>query len=346
LAGSGRHNGSRGPVAFGLGLLTELTPPGAWSPRPLAEPRLELHAATPAAIAELWSGAEAIGWEGTIDGAPFVVERGRAGDHRFVHGVPPDDAGTPTPATRAVHHLGADAGVLSCAPSDPGDLLWWRELLDSTLFSVALLRGYEALHAGAIATPHGALAITAASGGGKSTLLSELLARGAALLADDVLVLESRGGAQAPRAHPAPPLMTLPAARLARLRSALAPAPPTIAALAAERWIAMPVHAEPLPLAGVVTLNRAPGLATALHRDEQPLAALVGSLLRFPRSSPRERSRFEMAGAIAAHATVWRLDADPCVGPETLAELLLAELAAVVRVCSTPASQTAPQLET
>lgn len=142
-----------GVAAFGLGLLTDMAPPGAWSRRPLAEPLLELRSATPAAVAERWSGAQAVGWEGMIDGAPFVVERGRAGDHRFVHGAPPDRDGTPTTRTRAVHHLCPDGRVLSCAPSDPADPSWWRELLDSTLFSVALLRGYEALHAGAIATP-------------------------------------------------------------------------------------------------------------------------------------------------------------------------------------------------
>lgn len=340
-AGSGRSE-RHGPAAFGLGLLTELAPPGAWSRRALTEPLLELHAATPQALAACWSGVQALGWQGTIDGAPFTVQRGRAGDHRFVHGAPPAADGTPAAATRAVHHLSADARVLGCAPTDAGDPAWWRELLDSTLFSVALLRGYEALHAGAIATPHGAIAIAAASGGGKSTLLSELVARGAALLADDVLVLEARAsGTRAPLGHPAPPLMTVPAGRLQRLRSALVPAPDTIAALAEERWVALPVHAEPLPLAGIVTLNRAAGMTTELHRDEQPLAALVGSLLRFPRTRERERARFEMAGAIAAHVPVWRLDADPTASPDTLAELLLAELVSIVNVCSEPAPATA-----
>jgi hypothetical protein len=332
------HGTGYGPVAFGLGLLTNLAPPGAWAPRPLAEPLVELRAASPAALHALWSGTESIGWEGTIDGAPFVVERGHAGDHRFVHGAPPERDGTPAATTRAVHHLCPNARVLSCAPRDPEDPSWWRELLDSTLFSVALLRGYEALHAGAIATPGGAIAIAASTGGGKSTLLAELLGRGVELVADDVLALEARGEAQTPLTHAAPPLMTVPAARLARLQDALASAPPTIATLAQERWIAVPVHGEPLPLAGVVMLDRAPGLPTALRREHQPLAALVGSLLRFPRTRARERSRFEMAGAIAAHAPVWKLEADPAVDPGTLAELLLAELSTVVSVCPAPAS--------
>ena len=55
----------------------------------------------------------------------------------------------------AVHHLSADASVLQCAPTDPTEQSWWRVVLDSVLFTVALLQGYEALHAAAVATPDG-----------------------------------------------------------------------------------------------------------------------------------------------------------------------------------------------
>jgi hypothetical protein len=329
LAGPSNDRDRRpGPTAFGLGLLSDQRLPGAWEQRPLSEPIVQLLAATPAEIAHGWSGWAAIGWEGTIDGDPFTVERGQAGDHRFVHGAPPDERGAPVAGTRAIHHLSRDARVLRCAPSDPTDVTWWREVLDSALFTVALLHGYEALHAGAIATPHGAIAITAASGGGKSTLLSELLARGFALMADDVLVLEPGGASthEAPRAHPGPPLMTVPAVRLQALSGALAPGTARmLASLEDERWIALPVHPQPLALAAVVILNRAPGLDTELHPAERPLAALLGGLLRFPRTPERERSRFEMAGAIAAHVPIWRLDADPEITPGALAEQLTPE---------------------
>ncbi|MGO8721737.1 MAG: hypothetical protein ACLQRM_03195, partial [Acidimicrobiales bacterium] len=192
-----------GLSAFGLSLLADVTPPGAWEARPIREPSLQIQSVTAQAIEHSWSGLETIAWEAVIDGAPFIVERGIAGDHRFVHGTHPDRHGTPSDdmasdgtlsdGTRAVHHLSPGASVLQCAPSDPADPSWWRVVLDSVLFTVALLQGYEALHAGALVTPDGAIAITAASGGGKSTLLTELLGRGLELMADDVLVLDSRG---------------------------------------------------------------------------------------------------------------------------------------------------------
>ncbi len=305
--------------AFGLSLLADMPPPGAWvAAAPPVEPILHLRTASAAEIAEHWSGPDAIGWEGTIDGAQFLVERGLAGDHRFVHGELPDQRGAPVAETRAIHHLSVDARVLRCAPADPAEQSWWRVVLDSALFTVALLRGYEALHAGAVATPDGAIAIAATTGGGKSTLLNELLNDGWTLMTDDVLVLESRGEGT-PLAHPGAPLMTVPAS--------ISPLPgEPIASVGEERWVAVRAHRRAIPLRTLVMLNRSPGLTTSLHLARDPLAMLIGSLLRFPRVPERERARFETAGAIAAHVPIWELSADPSVTPGTLARMLRAEL--------------------
>jgi hypothetical protein len=308
--------------AFGLSLLCDTPPPGAWGQQqPLREPSLQILCASAEALAQSWSGREAIGWEGEIDGAPFVVERGVAGDHRFVHGAAPDRNGVPLAGTRAVHHLNADACVLQCSPSDQADPSWWRVVLDSVLFTVALLRGYEALHAGAIATPNGAVAITAATGGGKSTLLAELLGRGMALMADDVLVLESRG-TEAPLAFPAPPLMTVPDARIPTL-SETAP-PQTISAIEDERWIAVPAYPEPLALKALVVLDRQRGSQVSLTRIESPLAPLLEALIGYPHGSERERTRFELASVLARTAGLWRLAASLDTPPNVLADTLSA----------------------
>jgi hypothetical protein len=313
-----------GLAAFGLGLLADAPPPGAWAPaRPLREPGLEIRLVAPPAIMDGWSGIEAIGWEGFIDGAPFVVERGVTGDHRFVHGSHPDPDGVPTPQTRAVHHLSADASVLLCAPSDPSEPSWWRVVLDSVLFTVALLQGYEALHAGAIATPAGAIAITAASGGGKSTLLAELLGRGTELMADDVLVLEPRG-TEVPLAHPAAPLMTVPATSSPIMGSAASPQ--TICLIEDERWIAVPVHPEPLALKALVVLDRrlGAGPGASLTKIDSPLAPLLDALIGFPRSPERQLARFELASVLSHTVGLWRLEASPETPPGVLADTLSA----------------------
>lgn len=322
LSGSGGREGLR---AFGLSLSTATPPPGAWAPHPWAEPGLELQLVEHDAIAAHWSGLASIGWQASIDGAPFLVERGCAGDHRFVHGE------------HSVCHLTSDGTRLRCALRDGRDLASWRVILDSVLFSVALLRGYEALHAGAVATPAGAVAIAAGAGGGKSTLLAELLDRGQTLLADDVLVLEpahaqSTGGRSAqatqPLAHPGAPLMTVP------VQAPQQHLGPVIASIGDERWVAVPTHEQAIPLAALVLLERRPGLSTELLPVRTPLVPLLRSLLAFPQTPQRERARFELASVLASQSPVWRLTADPAVAPQTLGELILAELPALTRAAS------------
>lgn len=313
-------------AAFGLSLSADIQPPGAWQERPLNKRLLQIGLADARAIAESWSGPESTGWESVIDGAPFVVERGVKGDYRFVHGAPPGHDGLPSAQTLAIHHLSSDASVLQCAPTNPADSLWWRVVLDSVLFTVALLRGYEALHAGAVATPEGAIAITAATGGGKSTLLAALLGRGLALVADDVLVLESRN-TEPPISHPAPPLMTVPSVSVALL-GMVAPKD-TIATIGDELWLAVPACPQPLPLKALVVLDRLPSSQwptpqPSLSRIENPLAALLSALMGFPATPERQRARFELASAIAGAAGLWRLTARLDTPVDALADALLA----------------------
>ncbi len=308
--------------AFGLSLSTDERPPGAWARRSWREPGLDLRIVEPAAIAAGWSGAASSGWRASIDGAPFLAQRGNSGDYRFVHGE------------HTIGHLAADGALLRCALHGEGDAARWRVILDSVLFSVALLRGYEALHAGAVATPAGAVAVAAGTGGGKSTLLAELIDRGQALLSDDVVVLEPARAAgplahpdARPMAHPGAPLMTVPTRAAQDLG-------PVIATLADERWLAVRTHEEAIPLAALVLLDRRAGLATELLPVRAPLVALLSSLLAFPRTPEREGARFELAGAIAARSPVWRLAADPEVDPRRLADLLLADLATLTGAAS------------
>jgi hypothetical protein len=261
-----------------------------------------------------------------IDGAPFVVEQGAAGDHRFVHGAAPDTGGAPAAQTLAVHHLSADRSVLRCAPPNQADPSWWRVVLDSVLFTIALLHGYEALHAGAIAVAGGAVAITADTGGGKSTLLAELVGRGSALVSDDVLVLEPRGG-ECPLAHPGPPLMTVPAVSLPALGAA--ETTEAISSIEDERWIAVPVYPRSLPLMALVVLDRRPdaqltSTQPSLTKIESPLVALLSALMRFPATAERQQARFELASTIASTVGLWRFTAPLRTPASALADMLLA----------------------
>jgi hypothetical protein len=288
--------------AFGLSLDFEQLPPGAWQAEAGGEASVKVCISDQREIEDAWSGSAEVGWEAKIDGAPFVAELGRDGDFRFLHGE------------RSAHHLSADLAQLRCAfgRAEPSE---WRVVLDSVLFSVALLRGCEALHAGAVATEKGALAIAAASGGGKSTLLAALLQAGLPFLSDDVVVLDASPGCPL-LAHPGAPVMTVP--------TSTAPLPGKwIATVGEESWVGVPTYPEPIPLAALVLLDRHPGGTTGLQRVSDPFGALIGSLLHFPRTPDRERARFELAGAIASGLPIWRLEADLSVDPATLAVLAI-----------------------
>ncbi len=287
--------------AFGLSLRFDgETPPGAWTRQAGREREVVVRAAPRSTIEAAWSGFESLGWEARIDGLPFVVERGIRADYRFRHGA------------GVVCHLDAEGATLLHAAGEDA-VAGWRTVLDSVIFSVALLHGLEALHAGAVVSGDGAIAIAAATGGGKSTLLASLLANGFELLADDVVALETDG--ELVLGHPGPPLMTVPAA---------APSLPgeELAVIGAERWLATPVSPEPRPLTAVVLLNRRAGAELALRPLPKPLFTLLAMMLRFPRTPDRERSRFELAATIAMSVPVWELRAEPTVPPAVLAELL------------------------
>jgi hypothetical protein len=187
-------------------------------------------------------------------------------------------------------------------------------LLDSVLFTVSLLRGNEALHAGAVATADGVVAVSAHSGGGKSTLLGELVRSGFSLVTDDVLFLAPDAGHVL--AHPGPPLMTLPRERSDGIGE-------PIEEVGQEVWTAVPVTAEPLPLRRLVLLDRRPGVPTSIGRVEQPLAPLMTHLLSFPRTRVRELARFSLASELASHAEIWHLATDVSTSPEELAASVL-----------------------
>ena len=84
------------------------------------------------------------------DGAAFAMVEGPQGDVLFAYG------------RTALFHLSADLTTLRHAVGADEDLAWQRVLLDTVLWTVSLLRGFELLHASAVTTEHGLIALVAA----------------------------------------------------------------------------------------------------------------------------------------------------------------------------------------
>ncbi len=284
---------------FGYSVASERPFPGAWDERsPDTGATVVIDRDLPA-----WPDTVDGGWTGTIDGRRLAVERSSRGEHRFsIDGAP-------------WFHLSADRLRL-IAPSlaSMDDPHWWRVLLDSVLFTVGLLRGKDAVHAGAVATASGAVAILAGSGGGKSTLLSELLRRGHELVTDDILFLQSTGTEVI--AWPGPPLLTLPAARADGVGQ-------VIGEIGAEVWLSVPVVTDSLPLRRVVLLDRRDGHEAATRSVSPSVMPLMTHFLNFPRTRDRELGRFSLAGRLAAEVEVVAVEGSLETSPQELAALAL-----------------------
>jgi hypothetical protein len=282
--------------SFGIPLASSLRFPGPWRAQP---PHPD---ATAVVVGKLpvASRATVDGWRGRCEGRTFVAGVSRAGEYWFLHGG------------QTLFHLSADYRTLTGESDAEHSMGWWRVLLDSVLFTVGLLRGGEALHAGAVSTPAGAVAIVARSGAGKSTLLGELLREGYGFVSDDILFLDSQGDQLL--AHPGPPLMTLPRQRASGAGTHLGD-------IGEEAWVGIPVVPGPVPLQRLVLLDPTSAGQSSMARVEKPLAPLIAHLLRFPRTREREFTRFSMASTIATRCEMWHLVTDMKTSPQRLAAL-------------------------
>ena len=264
--------------AFGLDITSRLELPGDWRCAGDGLPPLRIEPSGRPDVARAWSGAGALAWRGRA----FVAERGTAGDLLMREGG------------ELAAHLSASGDRLLVAGAEAPRAM--RALLDSALFTVSLSTGHEALHAGAVATDAGLLAVAGDSGAGKSSLVAALLAAGCAFFADDVLVLVRREGVII--ALPGPPVMAVPHAAADRIGTPLA-------RFGDETWLAVTGAPGPLPLVGIVRLEA----GDAGGAGGPDWAWLLSRLLRFPRVPEREQARFELAADLVAQVPMHRLQA-------------------------------------
>lgn len=258
-------------------------------------PSLALELASPARLAARWSGTRhAPLWRGNLgDGCELTIECGTGNDLLFTYGE------------RARFHLDAGHSSLICAPYEAG-LHWQRALLTKMLANVSLLRGCEALHASAVDSAQGALAIVAPSGTGKTTLALELMRRGYSLLTDDVLTLATSPGGVV--AHPATPHMNLAEEHDAASPSTLVT---TLDTLGPERWVvARRATQIPRPVHMICLLERRPGLSLGAQLLPPGPLALAPYMLGLGENVERERRRFALYADLAASATMLRLSCD------------------------------------
>jgi hypothetical protein len=297
-------------AAYGLHLACSFALPGTLTVAPTRDglPGLALNLCEPAELERAWSGAvDPPEWRGRLgDGLDLVLERGVDGDLLFAYG------------DRARFRLAADMSQLDCAPTHEG-LDWQRALIGKVLPAISVMRGYEALHAAAVDSPEGVVAIMAPSGSGKSTLAIELLSRGWPLFADDVLILEACDGTV--HAHPGTPHMNV----AERPSNSIDPQTlgDTLGILAGERWLAVAnTTSSTRPVRMLCMLERSPGLVTGTHSLGANPLPLAPYMLGLSDDPERQRNRFALYADLIESTPLIRVSAEAGQQPAQLADLI------------------------
>jgi hypothetical protein len=301
--------------AYGLAVASDFFLPGMTHPPAPGQPALSTRLTKADVLNREWTGAiEAPAWQTVFpDGSSVRCQRGVGGDHRFSYG------------RRASFHLSADATVLLCAPVERSSSEWKRFLLDTVLHCVSLIRGFEALHASAVCSPQGLVAIVGVTGSGKSCLAAELVRRGCEFFSDDVLAL--RRTDERLLAYPGPPLASLASGGPSAPRDLGQP----VAFFPDEDKIWLAVRGacnRPRGIDAVYVLDRAEGLDTGLQPFEGGPARLLPHMLFLGGNADRAATRTEVLAELVASAQVWRLRADMDASPGDLADLIESSLPA------------------
>ena len=184
--------GARASHAFGLALDSEFDVLGLEPATPPATlPTCTLRLVEPAALEAEWAGARARSL--LVEGDPAAPDA--TIDHAEALGYRLSARYFGTCVVRP----GAER--VDCAPPPVPAWRWQRFLVGRVLPFVAMHRGYEILHASAVALDGRVFAFAGQRGWGKTSLAVNLiLGAGARLVTDDVLVIEVRDGQ--PYVHP------------------------------------------------------------------------------------------------------------------------------------------------
>jgi hypothetical protein len=218
--------------------------------------------------------------------------------------------------------VSADGTRVVCAPEEEEEpWRWQRYLVGQVLPLVAVLHGFEVFHASVVSLGGDAFAFVGPSRAGKSTIAAALMARGARLVADDVLVVHP--GDEPPLAWPGFGLTSLRYDALRLLPSGIADqlGPPVGADADAVR-IAVDVAPVQLRLAGIYFLERAARPGLPLLDDVVPLPArlLLGASYNLLVRTPERRIRhLDVCARLAGAVPASRIAMHPGVRPADIA---------------------------
>ena len=228
--------------------------------------------------------------------------------------------------------VASDGAVICCAQLREPSWRWHRPLFAQAMPLAATLQGFELLHASAVALDDHAVAFVARSGTGKTSLATQLIARGASPLTDDVLSLESRGAAVI--AHPGVRM-----ANIAREQMELL-SPAQRARVGRPVGVSDKIHVElasmptgPLPLAALFFLERSEQierLTFARSAAPNPREILGSTFMPHIVTPARLTAQLEACAVIATTVPIFQILAPSAITAARLAIAVEREAAKVL----------------
>lgn len=229
------------------------------------------------------------------------------------------------------HLVSSDGKEIRSALPQRGVLSWQRLFFAQTLPLAAALQGLEVLHASAVGVHGRAVAFTAASGSGKSSLAAHLVAAGASFLTDDVLALERADDTVL--AHPGPARASVAAQELRAMT------PTGRARLGRRVGSTDKPHFEPastgipLPLAVVYRVIRSPQAGPPRFREHvppPPRLVLASSFLPYLRTKERMLNQLALCAQVTTSVRIFDFEITTPVSASAAAALVQAHLEEVL----------------
>lgn len=303
--------------AFGLAVEADFGVPALGPVSALAR-RTSCRAATAAALD---AACPAEGWTQDVDL--------RHPDSRLFLGISHHpEAGYRIWAPRHGRHLVSPDGttILSALPQRTW-LGWQRLFFAQALPLAAVLHGLEVLHASAVVVDGRAIALTAASGTGKSSLGAHLVAAGAGFLTDDVLALEDGEGS--PIAHPGIARLSLDAHELARMDAAGRERLGRRVGSSDKAYFEPRSQSPAAPLGALLRLRRSDAFERVRIREHLPPDArtvLASSFLPYVRTPARLLNQLATCAAVTDSVRVFDVELPSAGSARAAADVLLAHI--------------------
>jgi len=309
--------------AFGLEIEASFPIPELGSACAAASRRARCEARSARELEERWPD----------EGSASALERRYPDGRLFLSVRSHPDAGFRIWAPHHGRHLvSPDGTAIQSALPRRNTLGWQRLFFAQTLPLAAALQGLEVLHASAVVLNGRAVAFTAPSGTGKSTLAAHLVAAGASFLTDDVLALEQRNGVV--EAHSGPARISLSPTELRTMNPRGRALLGARAGTADGKILLEPVVAAGgRPLALLYRVTRSPryaGPAFRAHVPARPLAILASAFLPYLQTPGRLRNQLAICDRIVSTVQTFDFEVPASVPADEAAELVLAHSASAL----------------